>query len=1052
MPENDLPDESSLATPRRTLNQTLFPESDTDSSIESSPTTSRSRDDADNADIMLTPRSRVRRLLGDDVAEREQQARSDESGLNDNADSASDTSSTDHEVAAVPRKKSGMAARLQKRSNATTTKNSRSAKEHAPAMSYESVRRKMLMQLAKGQTPTSLPNNNSAAAVAGDAIESTPDAVDGDSDKENRGPFVDGSTTRPRRSTAIGPFQIDSMFSDDKEDDGNHGDDETAPPTKNLAPSRRNYLYNELSESDNDQNGTPTRATRPAREIMDEFSSDGNDDDVCDDVGVDNLRELLHDKAFMDNIRAKRADRLAIEAKRRAAEEKRKAQEEERIRLEEELEHERLLESQLEMRRKPRKASKKALEEMNRETARIQRNRQLALQPVTVNKISKESLFAKFNFHPSSFLATPGTHGLPNSSSSQPAGSDPASTPPSSPLQDSHENKANESVTTTKNEPSNNMPRLTDLDSDSDLDSGTVEGKEDSLLSNLIRSVQERKKAATNQPKPTSKLHPRNLTTPVKNDLTVLPAELAGDTLTMIKAAKAKSAGLLEKAIARLSDNESDSDLEILPPGQASAKKSHTKKKVTLENVRVPARRNTSLWRRLTAYKSPSKHLRKKGYMTDRELDEMLQSRIREQARKEMEDKKVEILAKGGKILSAEEKKKEEEIIEDLLERERRNAEETRKREERERRRNGVVDDEDNFVDDEDEEDDEDENEDEKEDEYDEEDIAELLSDESEDNHDNDSDEPADDGHHVLVNDEPNTEPGLTQFFQPTQKDGSLDNIQGNDDLLQVKTPPLLQLPPRNPDSSPIFPSSSQFNTSQSISHGEEHSNAANDDDLSAKPTKSRYSSPDLLNRHRTGIDNELPEPVTSFSNMLKNAHGKRDKLGRALQKSRIMKDMFDEHAEESDDEWKGVGGASDPEDESDDDEYDSELEAMVNDNVDENADRNRTAALFAADELNRDEKLVNEMIKGVHGGFRKRRQGDLYDLSDSDDESAYAERRRQRREAKRRKHLLQDEKMSSLAENPKAQAFFKTIDEDERQLAEPQYVEVDDLEAFLNA
>ncbi|KAK9486959.1 MRC1-like domain-containing protein [Lipomyces starkeyi] len=1038
---------TSTTTARPALTTSLFPESDAESSIASSPTKTPSRqlsrNPDDNEERMLTPRSRVRRLLSGVAGGSEKDFSGDDGEA---AGSASDTSSTDHEIA-VPRKKGGLAALLKKRSS--TTEYSDSAKENTAASSYESVRRKMLMQLAKGKTPTTTSPKNSSSAIE-DATRSARDIQDDDSDKENRGPR---SPTRPRKSTAIGPFQLDSMFSDDRDGDSdNDGAAVSVTPTKKGMSARGKDLSElEMSDSDNDNHNTPALA-RTGKHSFDEFSTD-DDDDFDDDDGVDNLRDLLHDKTFTNNIRRKREERLAVEAKKRAAEEMRKAQEKERIRLELELERERLLEVQLAKKRTTRKASKKALEEMNKETARIQRNRQLALQPVTVNKISKESLFAKFNFNPSAFLDT----GVPNSSSSQAAGSDTVSTPPSSPLQDSR--NANESGPATHPDPNKklleqqNLPTTTDLDSDSDLDSDDSGHKiigNTASVRDLIKSTQEKKKAAVDREKGKldrnlKKLHP-NSTTPVKHDLTVLRAQLPEDTLYMIKSAKAKSAGLVEKAIVHLSDNDSDSDLEILPPGQASAKKS-PRKKVTLENVKVSARKEMPLWRRLTAYKSPSKALRKRGYMTDRELDEMLQARIREQARKETEEKQAEILAKGGKILSAEEKKKEEEIIEDLLERERRNAEETRKREKRERRRNGEVDDEENFVDEED--DDEDDEDDE--DEYEEEDIAELLSDEAEEDVDDDdeSEKAADD--HDDTRDEPvelvEDEPGLTQFFQPSQTDGdNMENIHGNEELLQVKTPPLLQLPPRNPDSSPMFPSSSELKTSRS----KDQSDAYNDD-LSPNITKSKrhYSSPEL-NRHLTGADAESSTAVTSFSKMLK-AQGKQDKLVRRLKKSRIMKEMFDEHAEESDDEWKGVGGASDPDSE-DDDEYDSELDAMVNDNVDENADRARVAALFAADELDRDEKLVNEMIKGVHGGFRKRHKGGLYDLSDSDDEAAYAERRRQRREAKRRKHLLKDEKMSSLAENPKARAFFKTIEEDERRLAEPQYVDIDDLEALLNA
>jgi mediator of replication checkpoint protein 1 len=54
--------------------------------------------------------------------------------------------------------------------------------------------------------------------------------------------------------------------------------------------------------------------------------------------------------------------------------------------------------------RPTRKASKKALEEMNRETQRMSRNMQLAHQAKTKKKITKES-FAKFNFKPGGGVA-----------------------------------------------------------------------------------------------------------------------------------------------------------------------------------------------------------------------------------------------------------------------------------------------------------------------------------------------------------------------------------------------------------------------------------------------------------------------------------------------------------------------------------------------------------------------------------------------------------------------------------------------------------------------
>ncbi|KAK5258044.1 hypothetical protein LTR40_008696, partial [Exophiala xenobiotica] len=93
--------------------------------------------------------------------------------------------------------------------------------------------------------------------------------------------------------------------------------------------------------------------------------------------------------------------------------------------------------------RPTRKASKKAVEEMNRETQRMTRNMQLAHQARTKKKITKDSLLARFNFPTVTFAAGVAVnhedeHPTADSSS---AASDNESfaghdTPPTSPLQD----------------------------------------------------------------------------------------------------------------------------------------------------------------------------------------------------------------------------------------------------------------------------------------------------------------------------------------------------------------------------------------------------------------------------------------------------------------------------------------------------------------------------------------------------------------------------------------------------------------------------------------
>lgn len=84
--------------------------------------------------------------------------------------------------------------------------------------------------------------------------------------------------------------------------------------------------------------------------------------------------------------------------------------------------------------RPTRKASKRAIEEMNRETQRMARSMQLAHEAKTRKKISKASLFERFNYKP----AGDSMNQMPHANSSSPPRSDveiraPSDTPPSSP-------------------------------------------------------------------------------------------------------------------------------------------------------------------------------------------------------------------------------------------------------------------------------------------------------------------------------------------------------------------------------------------------------------------------------------------------------------------------------------------------------------------------------------------------------------------------------------------------------------------------------------------
>lgn len=145
--------------------------------------------------------------------------------------------------------------------------------------------------------------------------------------------------------------------------------------------------------------------------------------------------------------------------------------------------------------------------------------------------------------------------------------------------------------------------------------------------------------------------------------------------------------------------------------------------------------------------------------------------------------------------------------------------------------------------------------------------------------------------------------------------------------------------------------------------------------------------------------------------------------------KSSRAKNIVDEEAVESDDEWAGLGGASD--DDADADEYHN-LEDFVDDDSKIDAKQTGLEAqkLFAENERARDSELVNRLMNDVaNGGFRKRRGGAMLDdFYDSDDDQTEYMRERLRREERKRMRLMEEERICKLADNVKAKAFIDSI------------------------
>ncbi|KAK4104543.1 hypothetical protein N658DRAFT_181735 [Parathielavia hyrcaniae] len=162
----------------------------------------------------------------------------------------------------------------------------------------------------------------------------------------------------------------------------------------------------------------------------------------------------------------------------------------------------------------------------------------------------------------------------------------------------------------------------------------------------------------------------------------------------------------------------------------------------------------------------------------------------------------------------------------------------------------------------------------------------------------------------------------------------------------------------------------------------------------------------------------------------MKEAALKEKKRKEAFDKKKSKaRDMVEEQAEESEDEYAGLGGADG---EDSDDEDAQSVKEMIDDDTKENEDDERKLAAFYADrERAADEQRVDKLFHDITtGALRRKRQGNWDDLSDSDDGGEARRRLKRRQFAKMQRALFADERISKVAENPRNQAFLRTIED----------------------
>jgi mediator of replication checkpoint protein 1 len=199
--------------------------------------------------------------------------------------------------------------------------------------------------------------------------------------------------------------------------------------------------------------------------------------------------------------------------------------------------------------------------------------------------------------------------------------------------------------------------------------------------------------------------------------------------------------------------------------------------------------------------------------------------------------------------------------------------------------------------------------------------------------------------------------------------------------------------------------------------------------DLQDSPIMQRKS---RLKRGRAVFDDsddEAPEAKDpSAFDVMQRAAAKQSREAFDKQKSRA-REAVDDAAEESEDEYAGLGGASD--DEINDEENEDDRRMIDEDTQVGVGDEVKLAKLFADRERQQDEAAVSKLLKDITtGALRRKRGNDDLDLSDEEDAVVRRREAKRREFAKMRRELLKDEAVGKIAEDKKKEAFLRSIED----------------------
>lgn len=426
------------------------------------------------------------------------------------------------------------------------------------------------------------------------------------------------------------------------------------------APFRRRLLNKKTAESHSpEKNDAPSPSS--ARSESPLFLSDENDSEARaepesrapaseDEPKNERLLALIQQK------RKERQEKERIEAEKKAARAEKAKQFSSDILSAEESENDPESARKMTQQSRPtRKASKKAIEEMNKETQRMSRNMQLAHQARTKRKVTKESFLARFALGKQQDTPPQSAGDPPTSSSSAPSSDGEVNkektTPPTSPIPLPFDDKAKDSTTFEEVLDENSrFPTREELRSevDSHPEPVTVEQVK------IPEGQAEPEAISTEQAAPHKELTKPPVRVRVSREKIAQYQQDASDDddLDVIT-----SPGRCRKLAA----------FENLPGRNAQEDKSMLKLKL-LAHLTSPTRRSKS--------------------MTPAELGASLRLQARQQALRERQERIEELRAKGIVIETAEEREAMDADIEDLVEKARKEANEIARREKADRGEN----------------------------------------------------------------------------------------------------------------------------------------------------------------------------------------------------------------------------------------------------------------------------------------------------------------------------------------------------------------------------